>query len=163
MGEVIQPNMSPPNQSAGILLYRYQDEALQVLLVHPGGPYWVNKDAGAWSIPKGLFEADEKPLEAAKREFEEETGFKVEGDFIPIGTLKQPSKKVVHAFAVEGDIDASKISSNTFSLEWPPKSGQMQEIPEIDRGEWFDLDTARKKISKGQVEFLDRLITRLSG
>lgn len=147
--------------SAGILLYRYENDTLQVLLVHPGGPFWVNKDLGAWSIPKGLLEKDEAPLDTAKREFEEETGFQVDGDFIELGKLKQPSGKIVHAWALEGDIDASQIVSNTFTLEWPRNSGRMQEYPEVEKGEWFDLETARKKIHKGQVRFLDKLIASL--
>lgn len=147
--------------SAGVLLYRIRDDAVQVLLAHPGGPFWVNKDDGAWSIPKGLFETDELPLAAAKREFEEETGFRVDGVFIDLGTLKLSSGKTVHGFALEGDLDASKINSNTCTVEWPPHSGQMQQIPEIDRGEWFDLETARRKISKGQLPFLDRILNKL--
>ena len=150
-------------RSAGILLYRYQGKELQVLLVHPGGPFWVNKDQGAWSIPKGLFETDEQPLVAARREFEEETGFSVEGDFIDLGEQKQPSGKMIHIFALEGDIDVSKLASNTFPLEWPRHSGQIQEFPEVDKGEWFDLETASVKISKGQLPFLATLITRLKG
>jgi predicted NUDIX family NTP pyrophosphohydrolase len=147
--------------SAGILLYRFHDDALYVLLVHPGGPFWVGKDLGAWSIPKGLLERDETPLETAKREFTEETGFKVDGDFIELGKLKQPSGKIVHAWALEGNIDASKITSNTFTLEWPRNSGRIQEYPEVEKGEWFDLATARKKMHKGQVRFLDKLIASL--
>ena len=144
--------------SAGILLYRFVDQQLQVMLVHPGGPYWVSKDLGAWSIPKGLIEEDEPALEAAKREFKEETGFEVNGDFIELGTLKQPSKKIVHAWALEQDLDTTKIVSNTFELEWPKHSGKLEEYPEVDKGEWFDIEQAKTKISKGQVGFIDLLI-----
>ncbi len=147
--------------SAGILLYRYKDGTLQVLLVHPGGPFWVNKDLAAWSIPKGLLEEGEDPLDTARREFAEETGFSVDGDFIDLGELKQPGGKVVHAWALEGDLDETRISSNTFPLEWPKHSGRIQEFPEVDRGEWFDAETARLKIHKGQIPFLDRLLSRL--
>lgn len=147
--------------SAGILLYRFHDDTLYVLLVHPGGPFWVGKDLGAWSIPKGLLEKDEAPLETAKREFAEETGFKVDGEFIELGKLKQPSGKIVHAWALEGNIDASQITSNTFTLEWPRNSGRIQEYPEVEKGDWFDLETARKKMHKGQVRFLDKLIASL--
>lgn len=144
--------------SAGILLYRYHDAVLEVLLVHPGGPYWVNKDLGAWSIPKGLLEGNENPLDAARREFEEETGFAIAGEFIDLGKLKQPSGKTVHAFAVEGDISSRDIKSNLFELEWPRHSGEIQTFPEVDEGEWFDLKTAGMKIASGQKPFLDRLV-----
>lgn len=146
-----------PRISAGILLYRYQSDKLEVLLVHLGGPFWINKDAGAWSIPKGLCETGENLLQAARREFEEETGFAVDGRFISLGKLKQPSGKIIHAWALEGRIDVSKIKSNTFSLEWPPHSGRIREFPEVDRGDWFDLEMAQQKISKGQRPFLSRL------
>ena len=148
--------------SAGILLYRYQGGVLQVLLVHPGGPFWVNKDQHAWSIPKGLFDRDEDPLTAAKREFREETGFEVNGRFIALGELKQPSTKIVYAWALEGNIDASKISSNTFTIEWPRHSAQMREFPEIDKAEWFELATARQKLHKGQIPFLEKLLSSLT-
>ena len=127
------------------------------MLVHPGGPFWVNKDLGAWSIPKGLIEENEPPLEAAKREFKEETGFEVNGDFIELGSLKQPSKKIIHAWALEQDIDTTKIVSNSFELEWPRNSGQVREYPEIDKGKWFAIEEAKLKISKGQVKFIDIL------
>jgi predicted NUDIX family NTP pyrophosphohydrolase len=143
--------------SAGILLYRIRNGALEVFLVHPGGPYWHNKDLGAWSIPKGLLEEGDDELAAAKREFEEETGSPVDGEFTPLAALKQPSGKVVHAWAVEGDIDASSIKSNTFPMEWPPRSGKMQEFPEVDRGGWFTLAAARERILNGQRGFLDQL------
>ena len=148
--------MSP--HSAGILLFRYHGEALEVLLIHPGGPFWENRDLGAWSMPKGLLEDDENLLDAARREFEEETGFKVDGEFIDLGELKQPSGKIVHAFALEGNIDSQDIKSNVFELEWPRHSGVIQTFPEVDQGEWFDLETALNKIAPGQRLFLDRLV-----
>ena len=144
--------------SGGILLFRRHAGRLQVMLVHPGGPYWENRDAGAWSIPKGLFEENEAPLDAARREFTEETGFVAEGDFIELGELVQPSKKVIHAWALESELDITRIKSNTFRLEWPPNSGHFEDYPEIDRGQWFDSAAAREKISRGQAEFIDRLI-----
>ena len=147
--------------SAGILLYRYQHGALQVFLVHPGGPFWTNKDTAAWSIPKGLYQDGEEPLAAARREFREETGFEVDGEFVDLGELRQPSNKIVHAWAIEGDIDATRLTSNTFTLEWPPHSGQQQEFPEVDKGEWFGIQTAGRKIIKGQAPFLDRLQSKL--
>lgn len=147
--------------SAGILLYRIHEEKLQVLLVHPGGPFWMNKDVGAWSVPKGLCEPNESLLAAARREFKEETGFDVEGDFIALGHLKQPSKKIIHVWALEKDIDPQQIVSNEFELEWPRHSGQVREYPEVDRAEWFSLDQARQKILKGQVGFLDILAQKL--
>lgn len=145
-------------RSAGILLYRFTAGRLEVMLVHPGGPYWAHKDAGAWTIPKGLCEADETPLEAARREFREETGFEAVGEFIALGELKQRSGKIVHAWAVEQDVDTSRIVSNTFSLEWPRNSGVINEYPEVDRGQWFGVDEARKKILCGQAGFVDRLL-----
>ena len=150
-------------RSAGILLYRYQDDTLEVLLVHPGGPLWKHKDLGAWSIPKGLFEVTEDALDAAKREFVEETGFEINGAFISLGEIRQPSNKIVHTWAIEGNLDATRISSNSFTMEWPMRSGHIREFPEVDRGEWFDLQTARKKIYEGQAPFLDRLIARVKG
>ena len=144
--------------SAGILLYRFVDNRLEVMLVHPGGPYWANKDEGVWTIPKGLCEESESPLDAAKREFREETGFGANGNFIGLGELKQPSGKIVHAWAVEQDIDTSRIVSNTFSLEWPRNSGVINEYPEVDKGQWFGIAEAKAKILRGQVEFVERLI-----
>jgi predicted NUDIX family NTP pyrophosphohydrolase len=149
-------------QSAGILAYRRTKGRIEVLLVHPGGPFWAKRDVGAWSIPKGLFEAAEEPLEAAQREFQEETGQAIEGEFLPLGWIKQPGGKTVHAWAVETDFDPAGFQSNMFELEWPPKSGRMQEFPEVDRVGWFSLATATEKILKGQREFLDRLV-RLTG
>lgn len=153
--------MGGQEQSAGILLYRFRADQAQVLLVHPGGPYWAHKDLGAWSLPKGLFETGEAPLAAARREFLEETGFAVDGDFIALGEVRQPSGKIIHAWALEGDLDVDKLHSNTFSLEWPKGSGQWQAIPEVDRGAWFELGTAYSKISPGQTPFLDRLRAQL--
>jgi predicted NUDIX family NTP pyrophosphohydrolase len=149
------------SHSAGILLFRYRAQALQVFLVHPGGPFWVKRDAGAWSIPKGLLETDEPPLAAARREFAEETGFAVDGRFIELGELKQPSGKVVHAWALQQDVDAAALRSNTFTLEWPKGSGAVRAYPEVDRAGWFDLAAAREKLLPGQVGFLDRLLARL--
>lgn len=147
--------------SAGILCYRYYEQQLELFLVHPGGPFWVKHDDGAWSIPKGLLDPGESPLTAAIREFHEETGFTVSDDFIELGELKQPSKKIVHVWAVQTDFDASKLKSNRFSLEWPRGSGRFQDFPEVDRGEWFALQQARIKIYKGQVAFIDRLLAYL--
>ncbi len=145
-------------QSAGLLMYRKHGDSVQVLLVHPGGPFWAKKDEGAWSMPKGEFGETDDALKAARREFEEETGFLPTGKFVRLGSIRQPSGKVVHAWAFEGDLDAKKVKSNTFSMEWPPQSGKQQEFPEIDRAEWFSVETAREKISKGQMEFLDELL-----
>ena len=142
-------------------MFRRRDSQLQVLLVHPGGPFWKNKDEGAWSIPKGEYEKGEDALEAAKREFEEETGIKAEGEFIALGESKQPGGKVITTWALEGDCSPAEVRSNTFSMEWPPKSGRKQEFPEVDRADWFTLNDARKRILKGQVIFLDRLMDRL--
>jgi len=148
--------------SAGILMYRFREGSLEVFLVHPGGPFWAKKDEGAWSIPKGEFDIDtEAPLEAAKREFEEETGYAIAGEFIPLDNLKQSSMKIVHAWAIAGDCDAAKIKSNTFAMEWPPRSGKQQEFPEVDRAEWFDIETAKIKILKGQRAFIDKLLKEL--
>ncbi len=144
--------------SAGLLAYRRREGGLEVFLVHPGGPYNKKKDEGAWSIPKGEFGDDELPLDAARREFSEETGFPAEGDFIPLGEVKQRSGKMVHAWAFETDFDAGMLRSNTFEMEWPPKSGAMQAFPEVDRGEWFPVAMARVKMLAGQVVFLDRLL-----
>ncbi len=143
--------------SAGILLHRLRGSGIEVFLVHPGGPFWATKDAGAWSIPKGEFEAGEDPLEAAKREFKEETGFAVEGNFIELTPVKQPGGKVVYAWAVMGDCEAESIKSNTFSLEWPPRSGKRKEFPEVDRAGWFTPEVAREKILKGQLVLLEEL------
>src|SRR6059036_3245168 len=125
--------------SAGLLMFRLRDGEPEVLLVHPGGPFWAKKDEGAWSIPKGEFEAGEDPLEASRRELEEETGIVARGTFVPLGSARQKSGKLVHAWALEQDADAASIRSNTFTLEWPPRSGHMREFPEVDRAAWFDL------------------------
>jgi len=143
--------------SAGILLYRLRDGTWEVFLVHPGGPYWRGKDASAWSIPKGELEEGDDPLTAAQREFHEETGSRLSGKFIALAPLRQPSGKIVHAWAVQGDIDASSVVSNTFSMEWPPRSGKQQEFPEVDLGGWFTIATGREKILRGQRGFLDQL------
>ena|ERR1700733_7749005 len=153
-----------PKFSAGILLYRRAPDGLEVFLIHPGGPFWAKKDA--WSIPKGEYEADEDPLMAARREFQEETGsaLAVErpaADFLPLGDIRQPSGKQVTAWAVEGDFDPSTLVSNICAIEWPPRSGKQIDIPEADRGAWFTIETARKKIFKGQDELLDRLTAAL--
>ena len=148
-------------KSGGILPFRFQDNHLEVLLVHPGGPLWAGKDEGAWSISKGLFEENEGPLDAARREFKEETGFEVDGVFIELGMIKQPSGKIVFAWAVEKNLDERRIVSNKFMLEWPRRSGIMREFPEIDRADWFEIESARKKILKGQQGFIDRLLHAL--
>jgi predicted NUDIX family NTP pyrophosphohydrolase len=145
-------------QSAGILLYRKTDRKLQVFLVHPGGPFFKNKDIGAWSVPKGEFLDDEDPLTAAKREFEEETGQAIDGDFIPLSPVTLKSGKIIHAWAVEGDINHETILSNLFEMEWPPKSGKRQSFPEIDRAGWFDVDEAKIKINPGQVGLIESFV-----
>ena len=144
-------------ESAGIVLYRYRDSTLEIFLVHPGGPFWKNKDSGAWSIPKGEFDLREDPLQAARREFHEETGCSVDGSFIALGPVRQAGGKIVHAWAVEGDCEAESISSNSFTIEWPPRSRQRKEFPEVDRAGWFSLQLAREKILKGQLMLLDKL------
>jgi predicted NUDIX family NTP pyrophosphohydrolase len=146
-----------PKVSAGLLVYRIKDDALQVLLVHPGGPFWKNKDLGAWSIPKGLPDKGEDLLTAAQREFQEETGFSVSGNFVPLSPVTAYRGKEIHAWAVEGDFDPVKMSSNMFNMEWPPNSGRQQEFPEADRAGWFTIEEAKKKINKGQVPLLDEL------
>jgi len=144
-------------QSAGIILYRHRDSALEIFLVHPGGPFWRNKDSGAWSIPKGEFDEREDPLQAARREFHEETGCSVDGSFIALRPVRQAGGKIVHAWAVEGDCEAESIRSNSFTVEWPPRSGQRKEFLEVDRAGWFSLELAREKILKGQLMLLDEL------
>lgn len=146
-----------PKHSAGLLMYRYRDGVLEVFLVHPGGPFWAKKDLGAWSIPKGEYDPAEDALAAARREFAEETGFSAEGEFIPLTALKQPSGKLISAWAFEGDCDPGAIRSNTFTLEWPPRSGNTKEFPEIDRAGWFPLEEAKVKIIQGQAGFLEEL------
>jgi predicted NUDIX family NTP pyrophosphohydrolase len=132
-----------------------------MLLIHPGGPFWAKKDAGSWSIPKGLYIDDEDSLLAAKREFEEETGFKPTGEFLGLGAFKQPSGKTISVWAIENDFEIGAFTSNTFSMEWPPRSGRMQEFPEADRAEWFGLAEARIKLTRGQVPIIDALQRRL--
>lgn len=146
-----------PKISAGLLLYRRAPAGPEVLLVHPGGPFWQGKDLGAWSIPKGEIGPHEDPLAAARREFREETGFEPSGPAVPLGQLRQPGGKLVHAWALEGDADPSELSSNTFSMVWPRGSGRLQAFPEVDRAEWFGLAEARRRILPGQASFLDRL------
>jgi predicted NUDIX family NTP pyrophosphohydrolase len=144
-------------QSAGVLVYRHRGEAVEVLLVHPGGPFWARKDDGAWSIPKGEFHADEAPVDAARREFAEETGIALTAQLHPLTPITQSRAKTVHAFAAEADLDVARVVSNTFTLEWPPRSGRMQSFPEIDRAAWFSLDEACTKIVAGQRALLDEL------
>ena len=149
-------------RSAGILLYRVMRGAPEVLLVHPGGPFWARRDAGAWSIPKGEYEQGDDPRTCALREFEEETGAALPpGELIDLGSVKQKGGKVVSAWAAEGDLDADAVRSNTFTMEWPPRSGRTVEFPEIDRAGWFGVDAAREKLVAAQAEFLDRLLERL--
>jgi predicted NUDIX family NTP pyrophosphohydrolase len=142
-------------------MYRVRKGCLEVLLVHPGGPYWANKDLGVWSIPKGEYDPGEDPLEAAKREFEEETGLVATDKFMPLTALKQRSGKVISAWAFQGDCDPTTIKSNTFLMEWPPRSGKQQSFPEVDRAGWFSISVAKGKINKGQVRFLDELASNL--
>lgn len=145
-------------RSAGLLMYRIRESGTEVFLVHPGGPFWAGKDLSAWSIPKGEHSEDEDPLTAAKREFKEETGTDPgPGPFIPLTPLRQKGGKVVSAWAFEGECDPSSLRSNTFTMEWPPRSGKSGSFPEVDRGAWFPLEQAREKIVKGQIGFLDQL------
>jgi predicted NUDIX family NTP pyrophosphohydrolase len=149
-------------KSAGILVYRRREAGLEVFLVHPGGPFWAKKDLGAWSIPKGEFGDEEDPLDAALREFSEETGQTIGGDFLTLTPAKQKSRKIVHAFAVEGEVDAERIVSNEFEMEWPPRSGKLQRFPEIDRGAWFPLAEAKQRIHAGLILLLDELARSLT-
>src|SRR5688572_9918041 len=146
-----------PHKSAGILLYRRAATGIEVLLVHPGGPFWAKKDSGAWSIPKGEYDPGEDPQAAALREFQEELGVDAGGKLIPLGEIMQKAGKRVTAFALEGDLDINAIRSNTLEIEWPPRSGKRQTIPEIDRAAWLSLAEAREKILPGQMILLDRL------
>ena len=152
-----------PKQSAGILLYRRVESELEVFLVHPGGPFWAKKDLGAWSIPKGEYAESEDPLAAALREFHEETGFAVEGDFVELGTIRQAGGKLVSAWAIEGDCDPAKLTSNPFEMQWPPRSGRIAQFPEVDRGAWFNLPEARERILASQKPILDRLAEKVGG
>jgi predicted NUDIX family NTP pyrophosphohydrolase len=147
-------------QSAGLLVYRETDNGVEVFLVHPGGPFYTKKDDGVWSIPKGEFDAEDS-LTAARREFEEETGFKIAGDFFALSPVKQKGGKIVYAWAVEADIDPQAIQSNTFKMEWPPKSGKMVEFPEVDRAAWFDPQTAKQKINPAQYALITELLSRI--
>jgi predicted NUDIX family NTP pyrophosphohydrolase len=149
-------------ESAGLLMYRRKGGAIEIFLVHPGGPFFAGKDLGAWSIPKGLIHENEDALEAAKREFQEETGFHAEGRFIPLSAVKLKSGKVVRAWAVEGDHDPVEIKSNLFSMEWPPHSGEQREFPEVDRAAWFDVEAAKMKINQGQRPLIEEL-SRIEG
>jgi predicted NUDIX family NTP pyrophosphohydrolase len=150
-----------PARSAGLLMFRRREAGPEVLLVHPGGPFWRRRDAASWSIPKGLYGDDEAGLEAARREFEEETGLQPEGEFTELGAFRQPGGKIVAAWAVEGEFDPAALVSNTFALEWPPRSGLQKTFPEVDRAEWFALPQAREKILKGQLPILDALLRHL--
>ncbi|MEP7145201.1 MAG: NUDIX domain-containing protein [Ferruginibacter sp.] len=149
-------------KSAGILLYRQKKNGVEFYLVHPGGPLWKNRDTGAWSIPKGEFTDEEEPLDAAKRELEEETGIKCNGPFLELTAIKQKGGKIVYAWAAEKDIDPGTIKSNTFQMEWPPKSGQLKDFPEIDKGQWFFADEAKQKLNTFQSAFIDELIDKLN-
>ena len=148
-------------KSAGILVYRLRDHEPQMLLVHPGGPFWARKDDGAWSIPKGLLEEDEDPLTAARRELAEETGCRPSGGFIALGHFKQPGGKIISAWAVEGDFDLKDFKSNLFTIEWPPRSGRTREFPEADRADWFAPEHAMRKIVKGQIPIVAALLNQL--
>jgi predicted NUDIX family NTP pyrophosphohydrolase len=148
--------------SAGVLLYRFGAHGPEALLVHPGGPFWARKDEGAWSIPKGEVLADETPEAAAMREFAEETGFALTGEPIPLGVFRQSSSKRLDAFALEGDVDPSLLSSNLCRIEWPPRTGRFIDVPEVDRGAWFSLPQALAKIHKGQRQIIEALAARLS-
>jgi predicted NUDIX family NTP pyrophosphohydrolase len=151
--------VAPAKRSAGILLYRLSGGAPEVLLVHPGGPFWARRDAGAWSIPKGECEDGDDSVATALREFEEETGMSLKaGELRELGAVKQKGGKVVSAWAFEGDLDADAVRSNTFTMEWPPRSGRTAEFPEIDRAGWFGIEEAREKLNPAQAEFLDRLL-----
>ena len=149
-------------KSAGILFYRVIDYSIEILLVHPGGPYWEHKDAGAWSIPKGELDDNEDPLETAIRELEEETGIKVSGAFIELTPAKQKSGKLIYAWGIQGNCDPGKIKSNSFTIEWPPKSGSKKSFPEVDRAAWFSADEAMQKIVPGQKGFIEELVKKTS-
>jgi predicted NUDIX family NTP pyrophosphohydrolase len=150
-----------PKRSAGILLYRRTAAGPEVFLVHPGGPFWANKDKGAWGIPKGEYQPGEEALAAARREFTEETGLRAQGEFVALGSFRQSSAKTVEVWAVEGDADPTRLVSNTFAMEWPPRSGRMQDFPEVDRAAWFAPPEAARKILKGQAPVLEALYSRL--
>jgi predicted NUDIX family NTP pyrophosphohydrolase len=164
---MFRPQFSPvakaiaimPSRSAGILAFRKSNGVVEALLVHPGGPFWRNKDLGAWSIPKGEYGPDEDPETVARREFREELGIELRHAVLPLGDIRQRGGKTVTAFASEADIDVTDFKSNSFEIEWPPRSGRKREFPEVDRAEWFDLASARTKINEAQRAFLDRLET----
>ena len=151
-----------PKQSAGLLMFRRRGGGLEVFLVHPGGPFWAKKDQGAWSVPKGEYEPGEDPIVAARREFAEETGIVPEGEYVALTPLRQSGGKIVHAFAVQGDCDPQAIRSNTFVMEWPPRSGRQQEFPEIDRAGWFPLEQAKQKLLAAQVVLVEELARLLA-
>jgi predicted NUDIX family NTP pyrophosphohydrolase len=151
-----------PKLSAGLLLYRVRGDQVEVFLVHPGGPLWAKKDAAAWSIPKGEANEGEDLLCAAQREFAEETGLAIKGDFVPLGAVRTSSNKLVHVWAIAADVDPAQLVSNTFEMEWPPKSGRRVEFPEVDRAAWFSLELAAEKIHRGQLDFLERLKAALA-
>jgi predicted NUDIX family NTP pyrophosphohydrolase len=146
-----------PKRSAGLIMYRWQEQELEIFLVHHGGPFWAKKDKGAWTIPKGEYSEDEEPLEAAKREFQEETGFAVNVPFLELGTVKQTGGKTIVAWAFEGNCDPAKLTSNLCQIEWPPHSGRLVEFPEVDQGRWFSIAAAREYILKSQEPLLDML------
>jgi predicted NUDIX family NTP pyrophosphohydrolase len=156
------PKSSAKKRSAGLLLYRFTSGEVEVLLVHPGGPFWARKDDGWWSIPKGEYGEGEAPIDAALREFAEETGQTLAGSPIPLGDAVQPSRKMVTAFALSGEFDVAALRSNSFEMEWPPRSGQRASFPEIDRAGWFSIEAARRKILPGQAVFLDRLLASVT-
>ena len=147
-----------PKRSSGILMFRRAGAGVELLLVHPGGPFWAKRDWGAWSIPKGEYADGEDALAAARREFEEETGACPQGDFLPLGEIVQPGRKIVTAWGVEGEFDPATLKSNRFELQWPPKSGRKAWFPEVDRAAWFSPDDAKRKILSGQSEFINRLL-----
>ncbi|MGA7317690.1 MAG: NUDIX domain-containing protein [Silvibacterium sp.] len=151
-----------PKQSAGLLMYRLRDRRIEIFLVHPGGPFWAKNDLGAWSIPKGEYAEGENPLDGARREFTEETGFAAKGNFVDLGTVKQAGGKIVSVWAVEGDCDPAKLRSNMCLIEWPRRSGRKIEIPEVDRGAWFNVEEARERILKSQEPIVDLLLERLN-
>ena len=156
------PKTKSVKRSAGLLMYRRRKDGMEVFLVHPGGPIWAKKDKGSWTLPKGEYDADEDPLAAAQREFREETGFTASGNFIELGFVLQKSGKIVTAWAFEGDCDPAELVSNTCEIEWPPRSGKQLEIPEVDRGHWYELAEAREYIRQEQCELLERLVQQLA-
>jgi len=153
-----------PKLSAGILVYRIRNKILEVFLCHPGGPFYKNKDNGVWTIPKGEFDENEEAFSAAKREFQEETGQQIDGDFVPMKLIKyKDGRKIVYAWAVEGEVDVTRIKSNVFPLEWPPKSGKFIEVPEVDKGDWFTIEIAKQKILSSLSPLLEDLVENITG